>query len=318
MQNRSEALMQVAKNYIETLDTKIIYACVGGSVGRGDADQYSDLDLTIYTNECASSSKLDILYGDEIIQLEIVPIDELPDKKVILQSPWDFRFLAEEAILKDEEGSYHDLKEWAITYFNSKNGKQKMIEQVTNIVKNRCKFAMECLETNMNYSASIASMGAWTEAGFLYLYIKDNLLSTGELIPQIEKLNNHMKRFNRVSPFTFTEVSNASMIVSRYRKFLRDQGHTYSSLSIVHDTLCNRKIQRLLNNNEKLNLLWQMYGESVGLYFETSNGLPFELYSQDLPVSLQKDLSKIGFVPLNKSRTNELCTLSDELLSLSY
>ncbi|WP_100404340.1 nucleotidyltransferase domain-containing protein [Bacillus solitudinis] len=48
--NRSNDLINIAISFIEESNLSVIYACVGGSVGRDEADKYSDLDLTLYTN----------------------------------------------------------------------------------------------------------------------------------------------------------------------------------------------------------------------------------------------------------------------------
>lgn len=319
LQNRSKELIQIATNFVEESNFNVVYACVGGSVGRGEADKYSDIDLTVYSNDNFPSTKMDILSSGEIIQLEIVHINEIPNKQAILHSPWEYRFIIEQEIIKDNNGSYWELQEVATTYFNSINGKNKMIDQVSKIVRERIKFAIECMEKKKDLSANLAAMGAWSEAGFLYLFMNHNTLSTSSLIPQIEKLSQHIQDFKSVVPYSISEdVSNVPLVLRNFRNYLREQGHAYSDLSEVHNTLCDRKIQRLQTNKDNLNLLWQMYGEAVGLYFETSNGVPLEQYFHNLPITIQKGLSKIGFVPLSNHHITELCRLSEELLSLSY
>ena len=311
-------MIQIAKDYIDELNLNVVYASVGGSVGREDADKYSDLDLTIYTNTNSYSTKLDLIYSGEIIQLEILHMDELPNEQIVHQNPWDCRFIVEQTIIKDYDGIYRGLKEYATVLFNTSNGKKRMYEQVSTIVRKRNEYALECLDNNNFYSANLAAMGAWAEAGFLYLFINNNSLSTGGLIPQLRKLKTHVLEFENATPFSMKlDLSEIPKILSNFRKFLREEGHAYVALSDVHDALCDRKIQRLLHKNERLNLIWQMYGEAVGLYFATSNGLTMEQYFQNLPKSLQKDLTKIGFVPLNERKVKELSRLSEELLSFS-
>lgn len=319
MQSRSNILIELAGDFVDELNLDVVYACVGGSVGRGEADEYSDIDLIVYTNTFFPKNNLDVLYNCEIIQLDILDEDKIPNQQEIIQNPWDYRFLSEMSIIKDKDGLFSDSIKSATNYFNSNAGKKKLLEQVSTIVRERIEFANECLEENRLYSANIAAMGAWAEAAFLYLFLKHNSLATGSLIPMLGKLDNHIERFKSVSPFSIEgELSDVSLILSSFRKHLREHGHLYNDLSEVHDTLCDRKIKRLLNNNERLNLLWQMYGEAVGLYFETSNGLSLEQYLKDLPISLQKGLSKVGFVPLNKNNVKELSNLSNELLALCY
>lgn len=189
-----------------------------------------------------------------------------------------------------------------------------MIEQVSKIVHQRTSFALDCVKNQKSYSAMNAAMGAWAEAGLLYLFLKSGSLSTGSLFPQIEKMENHFKEFKLVCPFVIEQdLLQISTTLSHFRAFLREQGYSYEfGLSKLQDILCDRKIQRL----HYYNLMWQMYGEVFWLYLETSDGLAFENYIKNLPIELQEGLSKMGFVPLGDKEVNKLCSLSDELITL--
>lgn len=317
MQNRSDVLVELARDFIEELDINVCCAYAGGSVGRGKADDYSDLDLMVYTDSFINTKNIDTLYKGEIIQLDLLDIRKIPTEQQILQSPWEHRFLSEISIIKDHNGLLSDTINIATNYFNSDAGRKKMLEQVSYIVKERIGFAKDCLEENRLYSANIGSMGAWAEACFLYLFLNHNSLSTGSLIPMLEKLNGHIERFKNVSPFSLQGLlPDISIILSNFRKYLREQGYIHSDLAEIHDTLCDRKIQRLLTNKERLNVQWQMYGEAVGLYFATSKGLSLEQYLQGLPRSLKNGLYQLGFAPLDRNKVNELCSLSEEILAL--
>lgn len=65
--DRSIELINVVKNYVNELELPIKFAFVGGSVGRGDADQFSDIDLTIYSESPVKTESINVLYGGEII-----------------------------------------------------------------------------------------------------------------------------------------------------------------------------------------------------------------------------------------------------------
>ncbi len=314
--NRSSELLQIARDFIK--DKDLICAYVGGSVGRGEADQYSDIDLTVFTLTEVASKKADILYKGEIIQLETLHISELPNQDMIEVTPWDFRFLVEVTILKDEEGKLNELIKWATDYFHSDHGRKKMIEQVSHIVRERIESAFDCLKQQKYYSATIAAMGAWAKAGFLYLFCKEHSLANELMIPRMQSLEVY-HTFKRVSPFNLdVNVLEVQRIISRFRKHLRNKGYSYNDVFEIHDILCERKIQRLSNKKEYLNLRYQMYGEALWLYFETSEGLSFEQYFNQLPNELQNDLSKIGFIALEEKNVKEICELGEELLKLSY
>lgn len=319
MNKRSKDLFQSALNFINESKLNIICAYIGGSVGRGEADTYSDLDLSIYTDSYVSSNHLNLFYQNEIFQVDIINSNELPSKQNITQYPWDYRFLNEIVIVKDKDDILQDIKKFATHYFSSDKSKEKILKQVSNIAEERKRFALDCLEQNKKLSATHACMGAWSESALLYLFCKHNSVSTGSLIPQLQKVNSHINRFKCVAPFSLEhEPNDVSTIIKNFRNYLRRQGYSNEfALSEVQDTLCENKIKRLLNKRDYLNLFWQMYGEALWLYFETSNGISFEKYFEELPITLQEDLSKIGFIPFNEENVKELCTLSDELLALS-
>ncbi|GGH86566.1 putative nucleotidyltransferase [Pullulanibacillus pueri] len=317
MAQKSDELLTRAREFIKEEKRDITYAYVGGSVGRGEADEYSDIDLTVYRNIEVPPTKTDIIFKGEIIQLEQLHIIELPNKSRIEASPWDFRFLLEISIIKDEGGTLNAIKTWAIDYFYSEIGRNKMMEHVSMIVRERRRFALECVKQQHYYSATIAATGAWTEAGFLYLLYHYHSLANEHLIPRTQDLE-VFHQFESVSPFKLdVNVSEVQQIMSHFRKHLREKGYAFNDLFELHDRLCERKIQRLLNKKEYLNILFQMYSEALWLFLETSEGRSFETYYDHLPRDLQKGLTKIGFVPLDDNKVKEICRLSEELLSLS-
>ncbi|WP_084781833.1 nucleotidyltransferase domain-containing protein [Bacillus niameyensis] len=318
--DRSIELINVVKNYVNELELSIKFAYVGGSVGRGDADQFSDIDLTVFTESSVKTESINVLYDGEIIQIDILHMNEFPSVQFIMNSPWNYRFLNEITIIRDREGELCKIRDWASDYFHTKQGKRKMIEQVSEIVQERNLFALDCVKNQKSYSAMNAALGAWAEAGFLYLFLKCGSLSTGSLFPQIEKMENHFKEFKQVCPFVIKQdLLQLSTTLSNFRTFLRKQGYSYEfGLSKLQDILCERKIQRLLSQQDYYNLMWQMYGEVFWLYLETSDGLAFENYFENLPIELQEGLSKMGFIPLGNEEVKKLCSLTDELLTLCH
>lgn len=317
--NRSEELLDLASTFLSESDIHAVCAFASGSVGRGTADNYSDIDLIIFTDEAVATRNIDQRYRGEIIQLELLSIKEIPNKEEIMALPWDFRFLTEMSIIKDHEGQLNDLKEWAANFYHSENGRKKMFGQVSAIVKERKEFTSACLKKKRYYSATIAALGAWAEAALLYTFLKTASLSTDLLIPQIQKLDGHMEKFLCVSPFSLdTDVSKGVKIVSCFRSYLRGHQKTPEFyLSEIQDALLIGKAERLLIKNERLNLLWQMYGEALWLFFETANGQLFEDVFEKLPPELKSGLSQLGFVPLEALKVEGLCKLSEELFDLS-
>ncbi len=297
---------------------EFIFAGVGGSVGRGEADEYSDIDLIVYLDDRVSLHKVDLEYNGEIIQLEIHSKNDVPSKGDIVQSSWENRFIAEQKIIIDTNDEFRKLQDWTTSYLYSNAGKKKIVNQVSKIVNERVEFSLKCIEMKKHYSASLAAMGAWSEAAFLFTFVYDHSFSTSNVITQLRTLPHHLERFQKFSPLSLSEdMYEVYNIVRNFRKYLKGQGHTNSELADIHDILCERKMKRLENRNEKLNLVWQMYGEAVGLYFKTSNGLTVEQYFQQLPDQIQEELSRIGFMPLEEDRIEQLNELSKELISIA-
>lgn len=317
MNTKSKELIQLAKQYIKESRLTVAYACVGGSVGRGDADDYSDIDLTLYTNDHFIESLDDIHYRNIIIQLEVKHVSDIPQIQAIYDFPWDNRFLSEDLVIEDIDNRFMQIKQQAEAYFTSVKGRERMLEQVSKVVKDREQFALDALNENKVYTAGIAAMGAWTEAAFLYLFLLENSLATGNLIPSIQKLAGHFQAFTYAS--TFSEEANPPEIplkLKAFRTHLREtQAYTFG-LSEIQDQLCDSKAKRLLDQNQQFNFIWQLYGEALWLYFETANGKTFEQYVADLPDHLQKGFADIGFKPIDEKRVKLFRKLSDELLHL--
>ncbi|UOQ87167.1 nucleotidyltransferase domain-containing protein [Gracilibacillus salinarum] len=312
MRSRNEYLIHVAHQFINNCEPEVVYASVGGSVGRGEADRYSDVDVTVFTKTAVTSKNIDLYYEKEIIQAEVLPATQLPTKQAIREEPWNYRFITETMIIKDTDGIYQALREWAICYLNSVQAKQKMIQFVSAVVKERCTYAVECIHNHMTISANITAMGAMADAGFLYLFIRKQSCSTEAMFSEV--IHNHKETFMKASPFSLSQDHNISACLRHFRQFLRKQGYNSNQLTDIHDVLCDKKIERLNHANHILQLQWQMYGEAVGLYLETANGLPYEDFQKELPLSLQKELTMLGFSPFSMTQVEQLCSVSQELI----
>lgn len=316
---RSEELLSKASRWMKTMKEEILYASVGGSTARGETDEYSDIDLTLYMNDDAMYGSHTFIYEDEFIQVDMKPVADLPSIEAVLASPWDFRFLNELKILTDVDGRFEEIKGWAMKYYSSGKGRIQTFNQVANIIEERKMYALECLNQHQILSGLMAAMGAWSEAALSYQFFAYNDLSNDSLIRNIKKLDDYFHRFQQVAPFSchFKPFKVASAL-TRFREYLRNQNDISDfALSKIQDELFERKAKRLIKSGEHLNLLWQAYSEGVWLYFETSNGKEFEAYFDELPSTITEDLTTIGFVPLSEDSIKAICKLSEELLQLT-
>src|SRR5690554_1821801 len=100
--NNTEILIDLGLNYIhEFKPNNLVCAFAGGSVGRGEADEYSDLDLNYFVDGPNESESINVHYQDQTIQLHIHTFPNIDD---IYQNPWNYRFLLEARSMYDPTG----------------------------------------------------------------------------------------------------------------------------------------------------------------------------------------------------------------------
>ncbi|MFX3617054.1 MAG: nucleotidyltransferase domain-containing protein [Sporolactobacillus sp.] len=150
MNERSQQLIRLAKEWIRNTCPEIANVSVSGSVARGQADKYSDVDLTLFGN-CEEDKTIE--YKSEILQLHFGPI---PKIEQIYRSPWEHRSFSEIEIIQDKDELLKKTKEKAIDYFNTTAGRKKMIH-----VSTRFKTSYVSVKTNVssNVVSCIASNG---------------------------------------------------------------------------------------------------------------------------------------------------------------
>ena len=68
MTDRSQQLIKTAYKFIREYDLpNMKCAYVGGSVGRGDSDEFSDLDISVWCENVLSGQHDNLVYEGEII-----------------------------------------------------------------------------------------------------------------------------------------------------------------------------------------------------------------------------------------------------------
>ncbi|WP_028548860.1 hypothetical protein [Paenibacillus sp. UNC451MF] len=324
MNQRSEQFIRLAKLVVEELELPNVRAAsVGGSVGRGDADSFSDLDLTVYAaNGCESYDQIYVFQG-EIIQLFVT--DQLPTVQQIRDDPWQHRFILETVPVYDPKHEFTDTLNEAKTFYFSDSGKERTAAKAIEIVNDRKKWAIDSLKRQKNVSARLGAASAWADAAFMHLWFVHNKLSTGVLIPVTQLETRNYEEYIRILPFSSHllegGIGSVLRIVERYRQFLRE-GHPSEaqgfSLSSLQDLLTLRKAQRLYQSKQLNNLLWQLSGELLMLFLEFANGISFEEHAKALPPKLHHDLTQMGFAALEEEQVFTLLQLSDDLVSKSF
>ncbi|WP_062049818.1 nucleotidyltransferase domain-containing protein [Bacillus sp. JCM 19034] len=318
MNNRSKDLCNIALNYLNKCSIQCDCVTVGGSVGRGEADSYSDIDLTVYTDHLLNEQKYDEFYQGEIVQVDFLPTSQKAVRKMIVQFPWEHRFLFEQIVIKDHLHNDEQLLKWAKAYLQSREAKRRMCRSVENVVRERQTYGVEAFARGSSYSANVALMGAWSEAGFLSLFVKENELATGKLLSHVKHHSNYSLLLEN-SPFSNEiPVGDLLLIVNHFRHYLKEEGHLYHELDRIHDYICERKVNRLMELDETDQIRWILYGEAVSLYFGTAKGKSLDEYVLSLPNGLRQDLRHVGFSPLNEKQVKGLLEMSEVLLSNAF
>lgn len=314
----NDYLLEVARRYMqETKNAEIIGEAVGGSVGRGAADEFSDLDITMYVEGERPLYDKDIVFEGTIVQVQVMP---LPSWEQIAQHPWNERFLLETVIIDDPSGKLTTLKECFVAYLSSKEGRQRLIDNVQAILNERKQWVNHSLQTGNIYSATQASMATWTDAAFFYIFAAHNTLATSQLLSLLEN-DSTLAKVKRVwSLPQHISRENACMairILEKLRTYLREQhpGRQYNSLSLLQDMLDGQKAKRYLHMEAYTQLVWEFAGEAFWIFLEATQGMSLEEFVAALPGTLQKGMKLLGFIELDRSGIEALCDAGKEFMS---
>jgi len=314
----NDYLLQVARRYSQEIwSTEIISAAVGGSVGRGKADEFSDLDITVYVAEEQPSYDKDLVFEGTILQVQIMP---LPSWEHIAQHPWNERFLLETIIIDDPSRKLTILKERFVAYLSLTEGRRRLIDNVQTIFNERKQWVSYSLQTGNMYSATLASMATWTEAAFFYIFASHNTLATSQLLPLLENDSTFAKVKKAWSlPQHISRESACAVIrtLEKLRAYLREQYPTQQStaLSLLQDILDGRKAKRYLCMGVYTQLVWEFAGEAFWIFLETAQGMLWEKFLTTLPETLQKEMKLLGFIELDRSHIETLCNAGEEFMN---
>lgn len=314
---RNDVLIDLGQRCLNELNLPDVkYAFVGGSVGRGDADEFSDVDITICVQESAKFDTRNLIYEGEFVQVDVttpITMDAISD------NPLDYRYLLESQPLYDPLGQFKAIQNEIHQYFGSNVGQMDTVSRWTTVVEQRKQWVVNSIEQNTPYSATVAGGAAWADAAFMAMFFDTGSCSTGMLIPWLETNFNFqvIKDLCKWLNVSDGDVPLILRAVERFREFLRGQYPERASdfvLSPLQDALNAKKAQRLVKTGQLASLAWQFSGEAFWLYLETSHGLPLDKYIGQLPKQLTLDLERVGFVKLDSSSLRKLCRVADELM----
>lgn len=298
----TEQLVELGKMFTsEHKPENLLCATAGGSVGRGDADEYSDLDLNFYTLDGPSFNE-NIPCKGNVIQLHSQP---LPTFKLISENPWEYRFINESRILYDPIQEFRELKTKSEQFFKSKEGQDLMRLQAEEIVQTRISWAAKSIEREEWITAGIAARAAWVDAGFSYLFFTHDTFSTGSLLPMLRNLEMNTD----ISDILFQSDSDNPEVLlralERYRAYICQSYGKQFDVDPIQDELIKRKIERYKIVHDFQNIKFHMYGEGFGCLISTNK--PIEAHIASLSSELRNDLSLLGFRPYSKREVDLIC-----------
>lgn len=299
--------------------SEMVFAFVGGSVGRGNDDEWSDIDLTICVADQRYHCNKNIIFEGELVQLFIT----YPYAwEAVESNPLDYRFLLESLPVYDPKFAFSSLIEKISIYFRSSPGKQRILTEWTNLVSQRQDWARENLQAGKMQSATIAAGAAIADAAFMSLYFDRGSLSTGDLIPFLDIDSSIFTEYMTICHWLDNNEKNVNFVirtVEHYREHFRNKIPEHWNnfdLSPIQDVLMGNKAKRLIRSKQFTNLKWQFSGEAFGLFLSMSQGLTLEEHLCSLPNQLQEDLRIVGFVALSVKEVQRLIELSEEIKSL--
>lgn len=295
---------------------KILCAGVGGSVGRGTSDEYSDIDVVIYVDNENSCDHFNAVYTGEILQVDITT---LPAMATVEEHPWEHRFLLETEPIFDPTGILTRLKAAFTDYIHTPKGRQRIFQEQQQRVRTFKQWAYEALQGNQQYAATNAAMATCIDAAFSYAFMERGQLSTSSLLAFLDEqgfMEQLRDAWTLPEMITHEHCLKAVRILENYRANIRERTSETSGfmLSTLQDLLAGKKARRYMQEKKYEQLLWDLNGEAFWISLEASNGLSFDEYYAALPTALQTDLQQLGFLPADLQRVEKLCLLSDMLM----
>ena len=291
-------------------------AWAGGSVGRSEADRFSDLDLNVYTsNQEQPHYSANVLFQEHVIQLHVHP---LPQMEQIIGSPWDFRFLEEARIVSDPSGLLQALIADASAYFQSPQGRDKMLSQAKAAIAEHQAWLQECLDAEEPLTASFAADAVWADAAQAYAYFVHGAMSTGGLLPIMRQLD--LYPAYREIRFGAGNIEPDKLLASlqAYRAYLRERSSDADAFALqsVQDELAARKAARYRETGDPDNLAWQLYAEAFWCYLALADSKTFEQHVRELPEAMQAHLITLGFRTYSKEQMHTLLKQAEHLIAL--
>ncbi|MGG1659142.1 hypothetical protein [Brevibacillus sp. NRS-1366] len=293
----------------------MVCAYAGGSVGRGEADAHSDLDLNIIVEGKSDHTSENREFRGQIIQLHIHPA---PINETVYERPWSWRYIKEARLIYDPQGRYSTWFHFMRDYLDSEEGRGKMLEQAKRDIDQYHDTASLALAEGFDYSAYLAAWAGWTCAVQMYAYFCKGTAADGWLFPLMKETGQWevIERLLLESYGAKQDVQDRMGLIAAYRAYLRSQrDRDMFALDPLNDILLRRKLERLRRQKEEGAAKFLLFSEAIWLYLCEDADQWLENHWESLPRGLLLRLKELGFLQADEELINRLRIHSDEIIA---
>ena len=312
-------LMDLARGFAATTAyPDLVCAYAGGSVGRGVADRFSDLDLMFWHRQSPSGpSAANIEYDGEIIQ---VHHDQTPSAAQLEARPWDNRFIRDAAPVHDPGGTFAQLHRSFLAFLDLPQGRSRIVDQALAVVQARRNWTRACLDRGHFHTGGMAAMAAWVDAAFLLGYLSRGSTSTGDPLANLADhpdLRGQIAANCPVPPLDGPgALEERGRAVRAYRRYLAGRLQHPFALDELQDDLLWRKVSRLRQRLDPVRSAHELYHQTYWLVLLAYAG-SLEDHLRDLPPDLAKAMQGLGFASVDKAQIENLLAVSRQLTDLA-
>ena len=300
--DRSTALVELGRAYLRAFPfPDFVASTTGGSVARGEADEYSDLDINIYV-DASQTYSANREFGGETIQIHIHPF---PSMEVVRESAWSFRFLKEAGIVTDPTGRYESFARKALSWLTSREGLSASVSGALSNVSERRSWAEQSILDCNGVEAGMASVAAMTDAAMLCRALRCGVMSTGSPLTDLDELDPTPAVDLPWKDFRLEEAGDLLKGLAGYRQLMAEgqAGGEDFILDSVQDLLIGRKVSRMLAQGNPLRLGETLYHDTFWI-MRTRAKWPLAEHLSELPEAEVAAIRRIGF---NESSPEIVC-----------
>ncbi|WP_289142722.1 hypothetical protein [uncultured Brevibacillus sp.] len=313
-ENFTDFFVLTAKDFLaEKAFPGLLCAYAGGSVGRGEADAYSDLDLNIIVEGISDHTSENCRFRGQIIQLHIHPV---PTNEAVYENPWSWRYIKEARLIHDPDGRYLAWLHAMCDYLDSEDGKSKMLAQGKRIIEEYRAGAKQALSLGRGYSAFLAAWASWIGAVQLFAYFYRGTVADRGLYQMMKELGltDEVERLIKESADGKQDLQERLKLIAAYRNYLRSQkDEGMFALDPLNDELLYKKVERMQRKEEEARFL--LFSEAIWLYLCGDADRWLEEHWESLPTELSLPLKRLGFFEADERLIQRIHTISNEIIA---